>query len=193
MPQTCRETFCESGFTGAELQRLVDELHPAFECEDHCCSPFSPGPVKNEETIGFLLVNPIHYDEQTKTVVPNAFRELTNRDLSTIRLSVSSKDEADLTREEIVARGLERMPPKTRTIDEVCMALVSDIRSANDDDGRLLAVYDTGLEGRPGHASIFTRADVLDDKKKRKQVRFIVHQIFKGAIIRYEKFRSSLS
>lgn len=194
MPAHCRETFCESGFSGAELQRLVSELHPCFECERENCSPFSPGPVEDDEVIGFLVIHPIHFDIQRNEVVPEAFRELTNRDLSTIRQAFATKGEADLTREQLIEIGLNRTRPQTRLIEEVFVAKVSDFRGANDNEGRLLAVYDTGLEDKPSHASIFTRTDVLDgDKIMRKRARFEVHRIFSQNRQSFAEFRASLS
>lgn len=193
MPPHCRETFCESGHSGAALQRLVNELHPCFECEGENCSPFSPGPVGDDETIGFLVIHPIHFDIERNEVVPEAFRELTNRDLSTIRQGITTKAEADATREQLIEIGQHRTKPQARLIEEVFVAKVSDFRGANDNEGRLLAVYDTGLEDKPGHASIFTRTDVLDGGKvKRKRARFEVHRIFSQNRQSFTEFRATL-
>ena len=180
MPPHCRETFCESGRSGAELQRLVNELHPCFDCENHNCSPFSPGPVKSTEIIGFLVIHPIHFDAQRNEVAPEAFRELTTRDLSTMRQEVATKLEADATKKQLIDLGQNRINPQVRSIEEVFVAQVGEFRSADDNEGRLLAVYDTGLQDKPGHASIFTRTDVLKGGKlKRKRARFEVHRFFR--------------
>lgn len=189
----CRETFCESGYVGAALQRLVDEIHPCFECEAENCSPFSPGPVTDAESIGFLVIHPIHFDEQRGEVVPEAFGELVRRDLSTIRQSVATKTEADTTRQQLIEIGEKKPKPQGRTIEEVFIAKVSEVRSQCDADGRLLAVYDTGLDDKPGHASIFTRSDVLDGKIKRKRARFAVHQVFSKNRLSYDEFREALA
>lgn len=190
---SCLECFCESGFSGQHLQKLIDSIHPAFVCELDKCSSFSPGPVDNAETIGFILIDPLHYDQERSTVVPEAFRELTTRDLSTIRVKHALQQEADTTRQDLIERGTQRIPPKLRFVDEVCIATVADIRSTILDGTRLFAVYDTGLETAPAHASIFTRGDVLADRRLRKVVRNRIHEIFTRSRIKYAEFRGMLS
>lgn len=189
---SCLECFCESGFCGRELQKLIDSEHPHFACESHRCSSFSPGPVDDDEELAFILIDPLHYDSERNLVVPEAFQELTNRDLSTLRTSLASSKEADDTRDELIERGKGRIPPQLRLVNEVCTANVSEIRSSEFSGSRLLAVYDTALERAPSHASIFTRGDVLEDKQLRKRVRNKIYEIFSKSIISYEDFRRNL-
>lgn len=140
--RNCLECFCESGLEGRELQKLVDEAYPSFCCEQEKCSQFSPEPVKDAEELAFILINPLHYDEARKVIVPEAFVELTNRDLSTLRVSYATCSEAESLRDQLIQRGAEQIPPKLRLVSEVCIASVSDVRLERDSDSRLLAVYE---------------------------------------------------
>jgi hypothetical protein len=176
MPR-CFELFCESGFQGRQLQILADQLYPFFACESEPCSPFSPGPVNDNEDVAFLLINPMHYDEQRDVVVPSAFLELTQRDLSVLRLSFATKEEATEVKRELIARGENRIPPRMRTIEEVCIAKVADLRSPLEQYGRLLGVFDTALETKRSHASIFTTEAALKTGKLRKIARERVHAV----------------
>jgi hypothetical protein len=174
---TCLEVFCSSGFEGRPLQIHVDQCFPDFACESEKCSPHSPGPVQNDETVAFLLINPLHFDEQRKVVVPDAFQELTNRDLSVLRIRHARKRDATATREELIERGKERVPPQLRLVDEVCIGNVSELRAAIAGYGRLIGVFDTALEEKPSHASLFTREAALEDRRLRKVVRNRVHEV----------------
>ena len=189
---TCLECFCESGFSGKSLQKLVDEHHPDFVCEAGLCSPFSPHRVEDAEDVAFILIDPLHYDEKRQVVVPAAFQELTNRDLSTLRVSHATRSEADATRDELIERGKDRIPPKLRIISEVCIATVAEIRGAVESGSRLMAVYDTALETVPSHASIFTRTDVLGNKRLRMIVRNRIHEILTKRRMPYDAFAASL-
>ncbi|HET9129659.1 MAG TPA: hypothetical protein VFO86_01860, partial [Terriglobia bacterium] len=101
---SCVDCFFYSGFSGRTLQILVDKEHPSFECEAERCSPFSPGPVGDDERVGFLIIDPTHIDDVRGEITPDAFGELTNRDLSVLRIRHATRPEADATREELIDR-----------------------------------------------------------------------------------------
>jgi len=189
MPR-CFETFCESGWQGQALQRLVDELHPGFTCEQEQCSPHSPGPISNTEEVAFLLIDPLHYDPQRATVLPDAFQELFNRDLSVIRLQYATLPEVNATRDELIERGKQKIPPKLRLVEEVCIGSVDDFRNSED---RLIAAYDTALEDKPAHASLFTRASAFTDRRFRKIVREHVHAVMTRKRISFSEFEKTLT
>jgi hypothetical protein len=171
---------------------LVDQFHADFVCEAGRCSSFSPEPIQDDEEVAFILIDPLHYDEQRGVVVPAAFQELTNRDLSTLRVTHATRSEADSTRDELIQRGKDRIPPRLRLVNEVCVAAVAEIRGVVKDGVRLLGVYDTALEDVPAHASIFTRTDVLDSKKLRMIVRSQINEIFTKRRMSYETFAGML-
>ncbi|WP_324806612.1 hypothetical protein SH584_09495 [Sphingomonas sp. LY29] len=133
--------------------------------------------MNDNEDVAFLLINPLHFDEQRNVVVPSAFQELTNRDLSVLRLSYATQQEARDTKNELVERGEGRIPPQLRLVEEVCIASVSELRASVGPQGRLIGVFDTALPSKPSHASLFTNAAALDDRRLRKLVRQRVHDV----------------
>lgn len=191
MPK-CVEAFCESGLAGTPLQLFVDEKFPLFACEAEPCSPHSPGPVSNDEEIAFLLIDPGHYDAERRTVMPDAFRELTTRDLSVVRAHLATRAEVEKTKQDLIARGADRIPPSLRSVDEVCIAKVEEVRAADPKLGRLLALYDTGLHDNPAHASIFTSSLVLTDKRMRKAARERIHGVMTKRVEAYDEFAKTL-
>lgn len=192
MKPRCFEAFCDSGFSGKNLQILIDTMFPGFACEAESCSPFSPGPVEHGEEIGFLLINPLHYDEQRETVIPDAFQELLNRDLSVIRAKYSSKTEAQKTKDELIRRGADRIPPKLRLIEEVCISSVSSVRESIETYGQILGVFDTALEDKRGHASIFTKKEALQKGPLRKKVRERIHAVMTKRVEPFATFIEKL-
>ena len=191
MPGCC-ETFHYLGLEGLQLQKRVDHDFPNFICEASCCSPHSPGPVLPDETIAFLLIDPLHYDEKRQIVVPEAFQELTNRDLSVLRCAIATKNEARSVRDELIERGKERKTPQLRQVDEVCIGSVGRIREEFPNVGRLLAVYDTAIEGQPAHASVFTNQLVLDSRELRKKVRAKIHEVMTADRRTFDQFYDGL-
>lgn len=189
---SCLECFCKSGLTGSALQKFVDEQHPNFECEKESCSIFSPYPVSQDEQLAFILIDPLHYDQVRGIIAPDAFQELTRRDLSTLRVRVATPSQADAIRDQLVMRG-SAVEDQSRSVNEVCFATVEDIRSAADGDGRYFAVYDTALANIPAHASIFTRSEAFENRLTRKKVRQKIHEIFTKHRVPYRQFMTSLA
>ena len=167
-------------------------MFPDFSCECEKCSPYSPGPVANDEEIAFLLIDPLHYDSERATVVPAAFQELTNRDLSILR--IKSLDEPQLSRtiSQLESRGGgDRLAP-VRKVEQACIAKVSDLRSSEDDLGRCFGIYDTALDDCASHASIFTRRDVLESRLQRKRMRAMIHQSMTKRVVSVDAILSKL-
>jgi len=189
---SCVETFSDLSIAPEDLQLAVAARHAEFICEAERCSVFSPGPVELTETVAFFLINPLHYDDERQTVVPDAFQELFNRDLSVIRREHAGQDEVSRSRDELVARGAEKIPPKLRLIEEVCLAKVADIRAPMQGAGRVLAAYDTALESVPSHASIFTVPAALASRQLRKQVRAHVHFVMTQERVKFADFLAAL-
>ena len=192
MAPDCIDSFCNCGKAGKDLQIHIDQVHPDFFCEGSRCSEHSPGPVSDEETLAFILINPLHYDEKNGVVVPEAFQELTNRDLSTIRICCASVKELDATKSQLIAIGQAKIPQQLREVDEVCLAKVSKIRSETHNGRRIFGVYDTALVDNKAHSSIFTRQIYLDDRVLRKIVRSRIHGIFAKERVKFSDCRKLL-
>lgn len=181
MSRSCCQTF-ESA-DGVDRQRLVCQQHPDWVCENEPCSPHSPGCVGDDESLIFLIINPTHFDEVTGQLSTIAFQEVHNRDLSVLRESKTTSKELRVTVEELIERGMQRVPPQCRTIELFARALASSVREQVDaDHARLFAVYDTALPDKRGHASVFTRKDVIDSKSKRAIARRKLHALFSSDV-----------
>lgn len=181
----CLDLFEGSGLSGAELRERVDGTCPNFMCERELCSSYSPGPVTDEENIAFLLINPLHYDNGK--VVPVAFQELTNRDLSVIRVSHAQPEDIHSTRDKLVQIGLNKIPPKMRAIDEACVASVNEIRSIQADGARIIGVYDTAIPDNNAHASLFACSNFSKEKKNRMALRNKVWSVFSKSVVKYDQ------
>lgn len=185
----CLECFSADDIGPRDLQLKVDKEHPGFYCECEKCSPHSPGVVSDDEILGFLLIDPLHYDEERDVVVPEAFVELTQRDLSLLRTRHTDQKSAENTRQKLIDRGRKSIPPKERLIDEVCICDAGPIRAETDSNNvRYFAVYDTALNDCVGHASVFTHTNVLETKLLRKEARNRIHQLFTAYRVKFSEF-----
>jgi len=190
---SCLDCFGWGAEDPQNLQLKIDIVFPNFHCESEKCSIHSPGIVENDELLAFLLIDPLHYDKEADVVVPEAFIELTNRDLSLLRVSYVTKATAQTTKDGLIERGLQNVPPKTRLVDEVCLAAAEAIRSVVFEERRMFAVYDTGLKDCSGHASIFTHTGVLSDRRMRKIARQKIHEVMTQRKSSFSQFHASLA
>lgn len=179
---SCCETFEMRGLSGISLQNFVFYNHGKWDCEKCQCGSNSPGPVEEDEALVFLLINPTHFDKETGELHPIAFQEIHNRDLSVIREKHADQQEIEATRDAVLRNDMLRVPPKLRKIEYVAVASAQDIRKESDDVDRLFAVYDTPIDGRPSHASVFTRPDVLANRGLKMVARNRLHAVFAGDI-----------
>lgn len=189
---SCIEVFAREGMSGCDLQIAVNNEHPNFECEFCRCSEHSPGPVKDEEEVLFLLINPTHFDESTGTLHPIAFQEVHNRDLSLVRREHAGDTLIDFVRNQIVSRSMQKVPPQYRYVNQGAIAKVEDIRNLRDSTGRLFSVYDTALHDNHAHASVFTRNDILQSKPGKMIARQSLWGIFSKEIVDFELQTSSI-
>lgn len=174
---SCREVF--ASYAGEERQRQVALRCPAWSCEKEQCAEGSPGPVKNEETLIFLVINPTHFDQGTGELAPTAFMEIHKRDLSLIRASYAQEEEICSVRDELLRLGASKVPPQKRQVDFYCKADAYKIRTIVDDEGeRFFGVYDTALPERASHCSVFTTPKVLDSKRRKFEARAKLHSVF---------------
>lgn len=186
---TCRDLI-GGDLEGRELAARLDELFPNFACEQHVCSAHSPCRVADSEDVVFLLIDPLHYDEVRDKVVPEAFQELTKRDLSVLRRSYLTLIEAAETRQELI----DRSRGTDRKVDQVCIGRAQDIRVQVDTTGRrVMGVLDTALPEKVSHASVFTSSDVLSSRVLRKIVRERIHAVMTRAVISFEILMAEIS
>ena len=63
----CPELFA-SLVNASDNARQIDRLAPECGCEAESVSPFSPGPVADDEILSRLIFSPIHYDPVTQRI-----------------------------------------------------------------------------------------------------------------------------
>lgn len=180
----CRELFA-SDFSGIELQIEVDTRFPNFACEDCSVSEHSPAKIEPDESVAFLTIHPIHYDEKTGTLSPIAFQQLTKNDLSVLRLAYATSSEFDFVASTLATGGSGKIP---RSVERCCVVDVILIRAVKDESGRVFGVYDTAIEKQRAHASVFVRKDYLD-KSKRLEARRLALALFGSNIVPLEIVR----
>lgn len=181
---TCREAFAREDLPGREYAIHIDKEFPNFECESCSVSEFSKRPVHDDEELLFLVIHPIHFDVQRGTLVPAAFDQLISRDLSTIRLAMAVPSEIDRLKEGLIARGAKAGGDSARSISKGCVANTARIRSETDEAGvRQLGVYDTAMVDNSSHASVLTRADILQSRPLRMKIRMKIYEIFREKIV----------
>ena len=186
---SCLDLFQNGQYNDRKLQIEVDQNFPEFLCENEKCSSKSPGIIEHEENLAFLLIEPIHFDDQTGLIAPDAFQEITNRDLSLLRKKHCTSKIASETKDKL---STARLPDQHRYIDKVCLTKAAKIREILHEDKRVMGIYDTALEDNPSHASIFTTAEMLSTKPRRRQIRRICHKLLTQEVCDFSTFAAQL-
>ena len=93
---SCRELFTSSGLSGTALQAAVEIQFPNGDCEQVTVSPYSPGPVADEETLTRLVFHPIHIHPTTGAPTSMAFADAWSSDLSVFREDKATDQEIAL-------------------------------------------------------------------------------------------------
>lgn len=173
----CLETFALCGAGKDTAAECIDDAHPGFYCENETCSPYSDGPVNDDENVAFLLISPNHYDVVSGMLLPSAFREITKRDLSVVRIDRADNSEVNQTIAKIVARGLGKTSTSPRQITKACIAKTVDIRNLKIESQRVVGVLDTALEDSRNHASLFTNRVCKENKQLRARLISLVYDL----------------
>lgn len=187
---SCLELFECGRYDGRDLQIAVDQEFPEFFCENETCSSNSPGVIVEHEQLAFLLIEPIHFDDETGQISPDAFQEVTRRDLSLLREEHCNPHIANSTKQVL---STARKPEQERYIDKVSITTAAKIRQTLLNERRVVGVYDTALEENPSHASVFATAEMLSNTRGRKMIRKICHDIFSQEIQEFSEFLDRLS
>lgn len=127
----------------------IDEACPGCECEAQSVSPFSPGPVANDETVWRLILSPTHVDPATGNVKEMAFDDASNKGLSVQRQCPCGDTD------HIVERGKARAAGKPGTrFERAVGAKVDAVRALRGPDEMRFCIYDTANDGDRGHADV---------------------------------------
>ena len=177
----CSSLFSNSNLAGAALEQAVEERFPNGECECVSVSPFSPGPVADGETLERLVFHPIHIDQATGRPTSQVFTDVWTSDLSVFRQERAAKEEVALAVEQMIARGLRKVPPEERQVRGRMVARTATVRALllPSSDARAFRVYDTAEEPKPHHASVFLTC-LGRRRMSQKVVKKRLYEIFGG-------------
>lgn len=146
---SCQELFAGVAKDPKKAEK-IDARSPDCACEAHSVSPYSPGPVMDDETLWRLILSPVHYDVATGKVTEAAFDDASNKGMSVQRLVVTGS-EGDIRQ-----RGHARAFAKPgRTFECAIGATAAGIRALRaPEDGGRFCIYDTADATDPGHADV---------------------------------------
>lgn len=147
-------------------------------CERVSVSRLSPGPIKNEEELHFIVPHP---DGLLNGKLNPTFLTQIDRN----GLSILRGDAQDSEFEQTLNELKERWAPSARKFHGV--ATFSAANARYDKELRLCCVYDTGLPGKPHHGDIAGPALTAEsnsamERARRKRIKCIID----NAVTRFE-------
>jgi hypothetical protein len=156
---------------------LKQEAEGGCECsaEKASVSVYSPGVVACGEKLARNVFSPIHISAKTGEILPALFSDVATIGLSVDRLGYAS--EQDVADRGYLKQDRDRGNGKNRDYFGFITSVCGDIRSLNDEAGRLFCVFDTGKEDNEFHA------DVCQTKSNRtpadlKKIRKLIFRLF---------------
>lgn len=165
---TGREFFDKSGgaLNCCELMQANPTMCEAWEKSS--VSVYSPGPVKDEETLYRQILNPVHVEAGAAELKPTAFNDVSDKGLSV------NRDCEGKNKEALVQAGIERakatsIAEKVRTFVALARFCCHRVRAITDDAGqRGFLVLDTAIKEDPSHADI---CQIAPGKQARRSLR----------------------
>ena len=129
-------------------------------------------------------------NEATGEILPAAFVDAWNSDLSVFRDELATDNELNLAIEQMKLTGASKPKPQNRHVAAVMLAGTSVIRAqiVQGTSNRAFRVYDTAEATKPHHASIFltqSARSILSAKAVRKRL----FELFKKADQQYRNGR----
>lgn len=179
---------CEDFFTALRAEgnfkaEIIDEKSPDCLCEMVSVSPYSSGPVQDNEMVWRLILSPIHYDLDTGKIKESAFSDASGRGMSVLRDIIGTQDL-------IIGRGEARAKLTNRKFECAAGAKVSALRSLRSSDGKgRFCVYDTAEADERVHADICQTRH--PGKAEQKQLRRELQKIFNHIIYPSERITIS--
>jgi hypothetical protein len=157
---SCEDFFREHSDDLEKCKALQDlPLGDVLAWESESASPYSPGPVTDDETLVRQILSPVHWDESDNSLKPTAFDDASNKGLSVNRLKAIGAKELEARAERRVAEHNEANQLLGRQRSFKCLLHLNcgEVRAiaANDEsERRAFAVYDTASQEDPSHADI---------------------------------------
>lgn len=151
-------------------------------CPKCCCettmsfSKYSPGIVENKELVCRICVDPIFWNSEKGTPLPDAFFDISKKGMSVWR-------EEHLKAGELEKLENDRVNAKPgRRKGGIVRCSVSALREGVMDGQRAFCIYDTASEDTPAHADIFQAffhpPAQTNRKLLGKRMRVLIYRIF---------------
>lgn len=161
---TCREFF-ESNAQNADKCKSLQEqpLDVQLKWQTETASQYSPSPVGDEEELIRYWLNPVHYDQNSGTLKPTAFQDMSDKGLSINRAKFATLEEVEqLASQRVNSRNLEST--EQRQLIGYSIFLANEARSivaqnTNPQGRPVLGVYDTAKEDDPSHGDVCQLVD----------------------------------
>ncbi len=164
--------FFSEHLASQEISKRLQELEPSLplEWEAATVSVLSPGPVGNGETLCRQLFDPLSFDFEKQEPTPTAFDDLNNKGLSVDRVEVAGREViVSLGQAKAAADNVKPTTTRPRQLIGLCELKCGWLREFVGATGqRILAVYDTAMEGRTSHADA---CQIVKDKKEFRSAR----------------------
>ena len=144
--EACRAA-CSHGTANERAAQVHKADADVCGCERFSVSDFSPGRVKDDETLHMLISDPQHLLDGKLN--PSSLIQIDKGGLSTLR-EAANNDEFLATCASLQQRAAAKGNPWF--LHSVCNIAVGTLRYSNGD--RFVCVYDTGVPDKPNHADI---------------------------------------
>lgn len=179
--------FSNSAIEQVKCTHLQKDHVKALEWETNIVSVFSPGIVKDEETLIRTLFVPLHIDTDTGELKPSAFDDAMNKGLSVNRESLTSIEKIQTNAIEHAA--VVSQTRSARDYYGYSTAKTSEIRAHEAYELRIFSVYDTSLDEEDGksHADVCAiiskdAHEDLTEKGCKKLIRGRLHNCFSNIV-----------
>lgn len=151
----CREFF-EQHAQNPQKVHILRQTGFAYEWEALSASKHSPSPVKDEEIVVRLILNPIHIDLETGTLKPTAVTDVKDKGCSVDRLRHTSIDDSvNAGRKNAEAKNLSNPGKERRTVCGTAVLNAKEIRNITvNERTKAFCIYDTALELNKSHADV---------------------------------------
>jgi hypothetical protein len=153
----CQAFFEQYAQNPKERAERLQQTGQALQWEKLSASPHSPGPVKDQEQVIRLVINPIHVADDG-SVTPMLMSDVKDKGGSVERLAYASREQTIASgRAHAEAKNTAAGPSaKPRSIYGTVTLSVQEIREVVvATQARAFGVFDTAKEVSPSHADIF--------------------------------------
>ena len=134
-------------------ENLSYNYDKALELESLSVSTHSPGIVKTSEDIARQIFSPRMIEKDGITIKSTAFDDVSNKGLSTNRLSHTTEEEIHIEGENKAVRDALKTQ-KERGYEGFATAQAGKIRQISEDDMQIFAIYDTSLKSDISHCDV---------------------------------------